>query len=161
MNSLVSCFSCQSWLWLYIKLQVFLMCPLFIKVLVWFSTSQRICTYQTSRSHTGPLCPWYITLLVQFSTSQMICLQPPEVSKSHTGHCTTSISVLVLFIKVLVWFPTSQRIYLHSPKSRSHQGMTIRTARLPGAGNLLGWAGEDLSGLPDRASCYQFFGFFF
>ena len=32
------------------------------------------------------------------------------------------------------------------------QGMTIRTARLPGAGNL----GEDLSGLPDWASCYQF-----
>ena len=37
------------------------------------------------------------------------------------------------------------------------QGMTIRTARLPGAGNLLGRAGEDLSGLPDRAGCYQFF----
>ena len=37
------------------------------------------------------------------------------------------------------------------------QGMTIRTARLPGAGNLLGRAGEDLSGLPDWASCYQFF----
>ena len=34
--------------------------------------------------------------------------------------------------------------------------MTIRTARLPGAGNLLGRAGEDLSGLPDRASCYYF-----
>ena len=29
------------------------------------------------------------------------------------------------------------------------QGMTIRTARLPGAGNLLGRAGKDLSGLPD------------
>ena len=42
------------------------------------------------------------------------------------------------------------------------QGMTIRTARLPGAGNLLGRAGEDLSGLPDRASCYQgFFNSFF
>ena len=38
--------------------------------------------------------------------------------------------------------------------------MTIRTARLPGAGNLLGRAGEDLSGLPDRASCDQFFKFF-
>ena len=36
------------------------------------------------------------------------------------------------------------------------QGMTVRTARLPGAGNLLGWAGEDLSGLPDRESHYQF-----
>ena len=35
------------------------------------------------------------------------------------------------------------------------QGMTIRTARLPGAGNLLGRAGEDLSGLPDLASRYQ------
>ena len=41
------------------------------------------------------------------------------------------------------------------------QGMTIRTARLPGAGNLLSRAGEDVSGLPDRASCYQFFGGFF
>ena len=37
------------------------------------------------------------------------------------------------------------------------QGMTIRTARLPRAGNLLSQAGEDLSGLPDRASRYQFF----
>ena len=36
------------------------------------------------------------------------------------------------------------------------QGMTIRTAQLPGAGNLLGWAGEELSGLPDRESLYQF-----
>ena len=35
--------------------------------------------------------------------------------------------------------------------------MTIRTARLPGAGNLLGRAGEDLSGLPDRARRYLFF----
>ena len=34
--------------------------------------------------------------------------------------------------------------------------MTIRTARLPGAGNLLGRAGEDLSGLPDWASRYHF-----
>ena len=41
-----------------------------------------------------------------------------------------------------------------------NQGMTIRTARLPGAGNLLGRAGEDLSGLPDWASRYQFFKFF-
>ena len=39
--------------------------------------------------------------------------------------------------------------------------MTIRTARLPGAGNLLGQAGEDLSGLPDWASRYQFFLKFF
>ena len=39
--------------------------------------------------------------------------------------------------------------------------MTIRTARLPGAGNLLGRAGEDLSGLPDRESRYQFFIFYF
>ena len=37
------------------------------------------------------------------------------------------------------------------------QGMTIRTARLPGAGNLLGRAGEDLSDLPDRASRYHCF----
>ena len=36
------------------------------------------------------------------------------------------------------------------------QGMTIRTARLPGTGNLLGQAGKDLSGLPDQASCHQF-----
>ena len=34
--------------------------------------------------------------------------------------------------------------------------MTIRTARLPRAGNLLVQAREDLSGLPDWASCYQF-----
>ena len=33
--------------------------------------------------------------------------------------------------------------------------MTIRTAQLPGAGNLLSWAGEDFSGLPDWASFYQ------
>ena len=37
----------------------------------------------------------------------------------------------------------------------NHQGMTVRTARLPGAGNLLGRAGEDLSGLPDQESRYQ------
>ena len=36
------------------------------------------------------------------------------------------------------------------------QGMTLRTAQLPEAGNLLGRGGEDLSGLPDRAGCYQF-----
>ena len=30
--------------------------------------------------------------------------------------------------------------------------MTIRTARLPGASNLFGRAGADLSGLPDRES---------
>ena len=41
------------------------------------------------------------------------------------------------------------------------QGMTIKTARLPGAGNLLGRAGEDLSGLPDCASRYQFFKVFY
>ena len=41
----------------------------------------------------------------------------------------------------------------------TQQGMTIRTARLPGAGNLLGRAGEDLSGLPDWASRYHFFSF--
>ena len=116
---------------------------------------------QKSMSHTGPLCPWYITVLVQFSTSQMIYLHPPEVQVSHRPHrWYTSISVLVLFIKVLVRFPTSQRIYLYSPKSRSHQGMTIRTAWLPGAGNLLSRAGEDLSGLPDQASHYQVFYFF-
>ena len=40
-----------------------------------------------------------------------------------------------------------------------NQGMTIRTARLPGAGNLLGRAGEDLSGLPDRARRYHFLNF--
>ena len=47
----------------------------------------------------------------------------------------------------------------HSPTKTIYikQGMTIRTARLPGAGNLLGRAGEDLSGLPDRESRYQFF----
>ena len=39
------------------------------------------------------------------------------------------------------------------------QGMTIRTAQLPEAGNLLGRGGEDLSGLPGRAGCYQFFNF--
>ena len=37
--------------------------------------------------------------------------------------------------------------------------MTIRTARLPGAGNLLARAGEDLSGLPDRARRYHLFYF--
>ena len=37
------------------------------------------------------------------------------------------------------------------------QGMTIRTARLPGAGNLPGRAGEDLSGLPNRARRYHLF----
>ena len=36
------------------------------------------------------------------------------------------------------------------------QGMTIRTAWLPGAGNLLGRAGEDLSGLPNQARHYHF-----
>ena len=40
------------------------------------------------------------------------------------------------------------------------QDMTVRTARLPGAGNLLGRAGEDLSGLPDRESRYQFLFYF-
>jgi len=47
----------------------------------------------------------------------------------------------------------------YTPKSMKHkttQGTTIRTARLPGAGNLLGQAGEDLVGQPDWASC-QFF----
>ena len=34
--------------------------------------------------------------------------------------------------------------------------MTIRTAWLPGEGNLLGRAGEDLSGLPDWTSRYLF-----
>ena len=38
--------------------------------------------------------------------------------------------------------------------------MTIKTARLPRAGNLLSRAGEDLSGVPDWASRYQFFYFF-
>ena len=37
------------------------------------------------------------------------------------------------------------------------QGMTIRTARLPGASNLLGRAGEDLSGLSDQARRYLLF----
>ena len=37
-----------------------------------------------------------------------------------------------------------------------YQGRTIRTARLPGAGNLLCWAGEGLSDLPDGASHYSF-----
>ena len=37
--------------------------------------------------------------------------------------------------------------------------MTIRTARLPGAGSLLGRA--DLSGLPDRAMCFNFLILFF
>ena len=31
--------------------------------------------------------------------------------------------------------------------------VTIRAARLPGADKLLSQAGEDLSGLPNRASC--------
>ena len=42
-----------------------------------------------------------------------------------------------------------------------YQGMTIRTAQLPGADNLLGQAGEDLGGLPDRESHYQFLFFIF
>ena len=50
--------------------------------------------------------------------------------------------LLYLLLTVLTW------LYL--------QGMTIRTARLPGAGNLLGRAGKNISGLPDRASRYQF-----
>ena len=41
-----------------------------------------------------------------------------------------------------------------------YQGMTIRTARLPEAGNLLGRAGEDLGGLPVRESRYQFLFFY-
>ena len=44
---------------------------------------------------------------------------------------------------------------------KTQQGMTIRTAQLPGAGNLLGRAGEDLSGLPDQESRYHFFYFFY
>ena len=40
---------------------------------------------------------------------------------------------------------------------KTTQGMTIRTARLPGAGNLLGRAGEDFSGLPGQASCISFY----
>ena len=43
----------------------------------------------------------------------------------------------------------------------TQQGMTIRTARLPGAGNLLGRAGEDLSGLPDGQVAISFFIFFY
>ena len=34
------------------------------------------------------------------------------------------------------------------------QGMTIRIAWLPWAGNLLGQAGEDFSGLPDQPNCH-------
>ena len=41
------------------------------------------------------------------------------------------------------------------------QGMTIRTARMPGAGNLLSRAGGDVSGQPDQTSCHQFFFKFF
>ena len=41
------------------------------------------------------------------------------------------------------------------------QGMTIRTAQMPGAGNLLSRADEDVSGLPDQTSCHQFFYCFF
>ena len=37
------------------------------------------------------------------------------------------------------------------------QGMTIRTAQMPVAGNLLSQAGEDVSGLPDQTSWHQFF----
>ena len=40
------------------------------------------------------------------------------------------------------------------------QGMTIRTAQLPGGGNVLGQAGEDLSGLHDRARRCHFFIYF-
>ena len=46
------------------------------------------------------------------------------------------------------------------PTTFRSQGMTVRTAWLPGAGNLLGRAGEDLSGLPDWASRYHFLIFF-
>ena len=49
---------------------------------------------------------------------------------------------------------------IFSYKTLTH-GMTIRTARLPRAGNLLSRAGEDLSGLPDWASRYQFLKFFY
>ena len=66
-------------------------------------------THQKSRSHTGPLWPQYITLLVRFFT----LTRSPSPTQ---GHCAPSISVLVLFIKVLVRFSTSQRIYLHSPE---------------------------------------------
>ena len=52
-----------------------------------------------------------------------------------------------------------QSVYSHTVQHGEVllQGMTIRTARLPGAGNLLSRAGEDISGLPDWASRYQFF----
>ena len=47
--------------------------------------------------------------------------------------------------------------HISKRKKERQQGMTIRTARLPGAGNLLGRAGEDFNGLPGRASCISFY----
>ena len=75
-----------------------------------------------------------------------ICLHPDALS-------------LVVLISVLLYQSAGFVFLDGSWVSEGLQGMTIRTAGLPAAGNLLGRAGEDLSGLPDRASCYQFFKF--
>ena len=56
------------------------------------------------------------------------------------------LSLLTISFKRSVGFFEYWSSFLIVTWSISSQGMTIRTARLPGAGNLLGRAGEDLSG---------------
>ena len=106
--------------------------PQYITLLVRFSTSQRI--YLHSPDVQVPHRA--IVALVHHSVGSILHI-PEDLSTitrspgSTQDHCATSISVLVLFAKVLVQFstsqgsiftkllvrfPTSQRIYLHSPE---------------------------------------------
>ena len=85
-------------------------------------------------------------MLINTLITHMIHINLSTIFYSHIEHSPTKTVYI--------------RHYMHT-HTHTHQGMTIRTARLPGAGNLLGRAGEDLSGLPNPASCYHFFIDFF
>ena len=68
-----------------------------------------------------------------------------------------SLSMTLTSLLLLMATPMSGEVMVCNFQWLHLQGMTIRTAQLPGAGNLLRRAGEDLSGLPDQARHYHFF----
>ena len=103
--------------------------------------------------------------------SSAITSFPPFTCMWDQPHFTAPHHVAKDSTQILTWGCCSCCFCSHDNSSDSvhptrsepvdiRQGMTIRTARLPGAGNLLSRAGEDLSGLPDWASRYRFFKFF-
>ena len=86
----------------------------------------------------------FVYLFARFQLQSVMCIC--NLCCQNPTEQGVMLSLLTISFKRSVGFFEYWSSFFIVTWSISSQGMTIRTARLPGAGNLLGRAGEDLSG---------------